>query len=365
LVRNCGTPEPLANPLTSIPTFVVYPNALLSFGVSDWQNTQNITASLFLSGSMKLVVTNASARNGFAMGSLPAGDYILIANATFGRSFTSDYFGIKQIESANYTEGNITISVGLTPNQPDPSPGSTPSSITGFPSLEEYPLTLSSPTVIEDVNLSSIGLISGNWIKFLPSFLPEVGPNGTEAEMLLAGETVLNPLSNLILNGNNNPLIIEATAGGANLGEVALPAGPLENSNGFVVLRSMAPNQEFLGSVAEDSVSQSNLDIQSIIYDPESGYVNQTLPVSLSIAGFLGENGQVLPQPSWLEFAVSEATANRSIIPYAPLYFALHFTAAGSAPAGLYTLVVDVEVGSINLTLFIPVDISPAAYGGQ
>ncbi len=341
---------------------VVYPNATLNFGVSDWQNTQNITASLFQSGSMKLVATSSSVENGFGLGSLTTGDYILVANATFGLSFTSDYFGIKQIESANYAEGDITISVG-SPSQPNPSPGSTPSSITGFPSLQEYPLTISSPTVIEDVNLSSIGLVSGYWIKFLPSFLPEVGPNGTRAEMLLAGETVLNPLSNLVLNGNNNPLIIQATTGSSNIGEIALPAGLLENANRFVVLRSLAANQEFLGSTAEDSVGQSNLDIQSIIYDPQGGDTNQTLPVSLSIAGFLGGNGQVLPQPTWMQFAVSEPQTNRSIIAYAPLYFGLHFTASGNAPPRLYTLIVDVGVGSTDLTLFIPVDIMPAVYG--
>ena len=121
--------------------------------------------------------------------SLPAGDYVLSVNASYGLSYTLDYYGIKQIESANYSEGSIKISIGspsvqmktLSQNLP------TGSESVGFPGLEAWPLTISSASVVKDVNLSSISVISGDWVKFLPSYLPEVGPNGTEVNMLLAG----------------------------------------------------------------------------------------------------------------------------------------------------------------------------------
>ena len=104
---------------------------------------------------MKLIDTNASTLGGFALGSLPAGDYILSLNASYGRSFVLDYCGIKQIESANYSEGSISIAIGSPSVQMktlsmDFSSGS---ESVGFPGLEVWPLALSSASVVKDVNL--------------------------------------------------------------------------------------------------------------------------------------------------------------------------------------------------------------------
>ena len=50
-------------------------------------------------------MTNSSAINGFSLGSLPAGNYIMGVNASFGRSYTSEYYGIKPIEVGRIQRG--------------------------------------------------------------------------------------------------------------------------------------------------------------------------------------------------------------------------------------------------------------------
>ena len=110
------------------------------------------------------------------------------------------------------------------------------------------------------------------------------------------------------------------------------------------------------------AANQTNFGIESIIYDPQSGDVNPSLPVTLSIAGFYDANGSVGPQPSWLQFFVPQSSTNLSITPYDPLYFELGFTATSAAPLGSYTVVVDVHVGGENLMIFTPVVVGPAIY---
>jgi hypothetical protein len=151
----------------------------------------------------------------------------------------------------------------------------------------------------------------------------------------------------------------QATASGGSLGEVALP---MEGQSSFVVLHSLATGQEFQGGGISATPGQTNFGTESIIYDPASGGSNQSLPVTVSIAGFFGVNGSVLPQPPWLKFSVPGSSTNLSIRPYDPLYFALDMTATNAAPLGSYTLVVDVEVGGGGFTLFIPVEVNPPVY---
>jgi hypothetical protein len=360
--RTCHIAAPPTNSI-SLPTIAVYPNATLYFGLRDQQNPSNVEATLFESGSMRLVETSASAfLSGFALGPLQAGDYILKVNESFGGSHTSAYFGIKQIESVDYREGSIAISIGspsvhmVTLTQPAGNPGSVGSKTEGFVGLETWPLTLSSPTLMRDVNLTSISVISGDWVRFLPSYLPEVGPSGTKVNMLLAGAVrpfVNNDISNV-------SMIIQATARGGGIGEVALP---LEGSGGSVVLHSLASKQEFqTGDAMVFAADQTNSVGISIIYDPRSGGINQSIPVTASIAGFYDANGSVVPQPPWLQFSVPQASTNLSITPYDPLHFSLDYTGTSAAPLGVYTLVVDVQVGTGSLTLFMPVDVTPPIF---
>jgi hypothetical protein len=361
--RACHTAAPPTE-TTGIPTITVYPNATIYLGSPDQPSPTSLQATLFESGSMKLVKTNTSAMGGFALGLLPVGDYILMANASFGHSYTSDYYGIKQIGSVNYSEGSIKISIGspsvemATLTEPAGNKGSAGEMTGSSVGLETWPLTLSSATVVSGVNLTSISVIDGDWVRFLPSYLPEVGPNGTRASMLLAGAVrpfVNNDVSNV-------SMIIQAMARGADFGEVALP---LEGSGGSVVLHSLAPNQEFqTGNVMVFAANQTNFVGVSIIYDPQSGSINRSLPVTASIAGLYEANGSVVPPPPWLQFSVPQASTNLSITPYDPLYFALDYTTSSAAPLGAYTFVVDLQVGGGSLSLYMPVNVTPPIYAG-
>jgi hypothetical protein len=354
--RTCVS-NPMPADSSGLPTIAVYPNASISFEFSDQQYPNDLQASLFQSGSMKLVSANASAIGGLALGSLPTGDYVLSLNASFDRSFTSAYYGIKQIDSVNFSEGSIKISIG----SPMVDHEGLSDSASGGPSetfvgLESWPLTISSPTVVRDVNLTAISVISGDWVRFFPSYLPEVGPNGTAVNMLLNGAVrpfVNNDISNVTM-------IIQATATGGSTGQVALP---LEDPGSSIVLHSLAAGQEFEGAgMMVFAANQTNFGIESIIYDPPSAVGNQSLPVTVSIAGFYDANGTVVPQPSWLQF--SAPPAGLSITPYQPLYFPLPYQSTGAAPLGYYTLVVDVQVGSGSLSLFIPVSVNPPIFAG-
>jgi hypothetical protein len=344
-----------------IPTVAVYPNATLSFQFADQQYPKSLSASLLQSGSMKLVSTNTSAIGGFALGSLRVGNYLLVINASYPRSYTVDYYDVMQIESPTYASGNISISIG----SPVVHMGSlsiaegTGTMTTSFPTLELWPLTLTSPSVINGVNLTSMSVINGDWVQFLPSYLPEVGPNGTSVTMLLAGAVrpfVANDIGNV-------SMIIQASATGGNFGQIALP---LEGSGSSIVLHSLASsNQDILvGAFSVMAANQSNFGAESIIYDPQTGATNQSIPIAISIAGFFNANGTIGPQPSWLQFYIPQSSMDLSLTPYNPLYFQIDFTSTSAAPLGFYTLVVDVHIGSDNLTLFAPVDVRPPIFAG-
>jgi hypothetical protein len=362
--RTCQTvPSPAQ--MSGLPTIAVYPNATVSFtlpkdsypgfGGGSFVDLNGMTlgAQLFDSGSMTLVKSTSSAVSGFPLGTLPVGDYILRVNATWGASYTVDYYGIQQIQSVDFSEGGITISIG--------SPAVQMNTISGGgqtdsgPDLETWPLTLTSPTVVRDVNLSATSVISGDWIQFLPSYLPEVGPNGTQAEMLLNGAVrpfVDNDISNVTM-------IIQATGSGGATGEVGLP---LEDAGGSIVFHSLASGQQFETPTWSVTQDQNLFAAVSLIYDPTGQASNQSLPVTVSIAGLYEGGGSIVPLPSWLQFSVPTSSTNLSIAPYDPLVFTITTSSAASAPIGGYTLVLDVQVGGVTLTLFAPVVVVAPIY---
>lgn len=352
--RTCHSSAPPTNS-TGLPTVAVYPNATVSFSVSDDQSPLSGIVSLYGPGSIGLIATNSSAMYGFSLGSLPTGNYLISVNASFsGGSFLLDYFGIKQLESVNYSEGSIKISIGSPDVQSESFSLDVPgqgTKIVGFVGYETWPLTLSSATIVTGVNLTASSVILGDWVKFLPSYLPQVGPNATRVDMLLSGG--LRPFVNNDIS--NVSMIIQATASDGSNGEVALP---LEGSGDSIIVHSLTANQEAEGvSWSVQSDNQTNFGFESIIYDPPNATANLALPVTLSIAG-LYVNGSIVPQPSWLQFSVPESSMNMSLKAYEPLFFALDETTTTAAQVGTYTLVVDVQIGGGSLTIFMPVSVS-------
>ena len=192
-------------------------------------------------------------------------------------------------------------------------------------------------------------------MRFIPSVVPEVGPNGTVVDMLLAGAVrpfVDNDISNV-------SMIIQATTGDGAFGEAALP---LEGSAGPIVIHSLSPpSQQSEGpSWTVFAANQTNFGIYSMVYDPASGDSSQSLPVSASIVGFFNASGETGPQPSWLQFFMPQSSTNLSMTAYNPLYFEIGYTSTSAAPLGTYTLVVDVNVGGQVVTIYTPVVVEPS-----
>ncbi len=200
-------------------------------------------------------------------------------------------------------------------------------------------------------------MISGDWVKFLPSELNEVGPNGTVVDMLIAGAVrpfVNNDISNV-------SMIIQAVASTGVQGEVALP---LEGYGGFVVINSTTQSDQQFQSPSWDvfAANQTNYGVESIIYDPSAGGANQTLPISVSILGFLDASGVVVQQPSWLQFSLPQSSEGLVISPYDPLYIPVAYQSTSAAPLGSYTVVISIEIGGSAVTIYTPVVVSPPIF---
>jgi len=357
--------------MSGLPTIAVYPNASVGFqfpedvymglggGSAVNMSGLAIDATLLQSGSMTPIKSSTSAISGFTLGHLPTGDYVLMTNATWGRSYTVDYFGIQQIDSVRFSEGSIAISVGEPQvERQSISGGASGSEMTeSGPVLETWPLTLTSSSVVTNVNLASISVIKGDWIRFLPSVLPEVGPNGTEAQMLLAG--AVRPFVNN--DESNVTMIIQATGSDGSNGEVGLP---LEGPGGSVVLHSLVSGQQFLTPTWSVTTGQTNFVVVSLIYDPSGGASNQTLPVNVTIDGLYQASGAVVPLPSWLQLSVPSTSDDLSIVPFQPLQFGIDTSSATSAPIGGYTVVVGIQVGGTSISLFAPVEVVGPIYMG-
>jgi hypothetical protein len=305
---------------------------------------------------MRLVKSNGTVRAGFPFGQLLPGDYILSVNASYGRSYTSNYYGIKQIASANYSTGSIKIALGSPSVQTESFGRTTSSGYAGatLARLETLSLNLSSSNAVRNVNLSSISVIDGTWVRFIPSYFSTIGPVGVPAKMLLAGSgepAVKNDISNV-------SMIIQTKANGAVLGEMALPL-EMDGTSGSAVLHSLAPVQEFLsGAWNLFSANQQIFGVETIILD-ETTNSTSAFPVAVSIAGLYEANGSLGPQPPWLRFTLPQSSSNLTISPSNPLDFQLNVDTTSDAPLGVYTVVVAFQIADEEFALLIPVEVGP------
>ncbi len=76
---------------------------------------------------------------------------------------------------------------------------------TGSSPWGKYPFTIYSKTTVP-VNMTAVNAPSGAWIRFVPSYLPSVGPNGANVTMYEAGLTVLRNVA----NPDNTSMFIDA-----------------------------------------------------------------------------------------------------------------------------------------------------------
>jgi hypothetical protein len=183
-------------------------------------------------------------------------------------------------DSAAYNTG-ITIKLGV-PQVQDVTVSENRSNGGGSEGLgwEEIPITVYAPATTA-VNLTSLSLFKGGWLKIVPSYLPDVGLEGTNATVYMVGVGQTT-------NHYNNTLFIGGSGADGLTGDAVLS---VEQSPDATVVTGLAP-------ISLASAEYGSPGIVGLLYDPPSGSPS-SLAVSVTVAGVL-ENGSVVPLPSWL-----------------------------------------------------------------
>ncbi len=292
------------------------------------------------------------------------------------------------MDSAAYSTG-ITIKVGAAEFQQV----SIDQNVSGGGGEEGFgwdkvPITVYAPTETA-VNLTSLTLNSGGWLKITPSYLPEVGPAGASATLYMVG---VGPTT----NQHSSSLFIGAS--GAN-GLTGCAVLPVESSMGLSVTNGEGPV----------SLSGGGLPyIVGLLYDPSTSTaaVGSSLAISVSIAGVLEANGSVVPLPSWLQvnypqqhivfgngstvavtisqgpgwslsgvppyeadtFSTNPSSSSFSLVlqPYNPYYLVLTVDGSSTprADQGVYTIVLNETVGGQQFVSYLKVDAWPLPVQG-
>jgi len=295
----------------------------------------------------------------------------------------NDSISFLLMDSAAYDTG-ITVRAGAPEPQlvsiSESSPGVEGGGAFGW---DKVPVTVYAPKTTA-VNLTSLTLDQGGWLKILPSYLPAVGPQGANATLYMVG---IDPTTNQF----NNSLFIGASGTDGLTGDAVLS---VESSIIPTVISGPGPISLSGGALPY---------IVSLLYDPSSSAVVSapSLPVSVSVAGILEQNGSVVPLPSWLNVSYPEQhivfgngsnaastttlgpgatltnpigyetdnvtynppSSNFSLVlqPYTPYYFVLVVdgSSAPKADQGVYTVVLDETVGGQHFVSYLDVGAYP------
>ncbi|MDG6921009.1 MAG: hypothetical protein JRN59_05715 [Nitrososphaerota archaeon] len=286
------------------------------------------------------------------------------------------------MDSAAYNTG-ITVKVGSPDIQQVTVTDTFPSGNGGQEGFGWYkiPITVYAPTTTA-VNLTSLTLNRGGWLKIVPSYLPAVGPQGANAILYMVGA---GPTT----NHYNNSLFIGASGADGLTGDAVIP-----------IEGSMNPN--VVSGTGPVSLSGGGIpDIVGLLYDPSTASAPSSLPVTVSIEGILEQNGSIVPLPTWLnvsypsqhfvfgngstvattttlgpgvtfsgvpQYETDDVTYNSSsssfaftLQPYNPYYLVLTVDGS-SAPKpdqGLYTVVLDETVAGQHFISYLKVDAVP------
>jgi len=362
---------------TNVTTFLGYfaPGANASASSSPGALIAGASPFVNQTGNYQTYSGNVTARQ--------AGAYVFVISVP-GPEF-NDSVTFLVMDSAAYSTG-ITIKVGAPEFQQvtiDQS-FSSGSGEEGF-GWDILPITVYAPTTTA-VNLTSLTLNEGGWLKIIPSYLPQVGPEGTNATVYMVGE---GPTT----NQHNNSLFIGASGADGLTGDAVIP---VEGSSGPNVITGPGPL----------SLSGGGLPyIVSLLYDPSAGSP-PSLTISVSVAGVLEANGSVVPLPSWLNVSYPQQhivfgngstvavtisqgpgwslsgvppyeadtvttypqSSSFSIVlqPYNPYYFVLTVdgSSAPKADQGVYTIVLNETVGGLQFVSYLKVDAWPVPVQG-
>jgi len=250
------------------------------------------------------------------------------------------------------------------------------------------PITVYAPDTTA-VNLTSLTLDQGGWLKILPAYLPTVGPRGANATLYMVG---VGPTTNQL----NNTLFIGASGTDGLTGDAAIP---IEGSSSVNVLAGPGPVSLSAGG-ALGTACPPCMDVFGLVYDPANGSSKSPMTATFSIEGLLEDNGSIAPLPSWLDagfptqniafgsstpprtttlgpgsilvtpvgYETDDATftpqsSNFSLVlqPYEPYYFVvtLDWQSVPKADQGFYTLVLDETVGGQPFVSYLQIDAVP------
>ncbi len=215
--------------------------------------------------------------------------------------------------------------------------------------LEEWAVTVYSNTTT-DVNLSTAMVPLNIWAKFVPSYLPDVGPNGATTTLLIAG--AIKPF---IPNQFNISVFMDAVGSSGSEGEVFLPVEPVVPVQ---VLNAPGPiNSQIEVNYANVMLTtgQTSTVAYGVVYDPASQAASGSLSVSMRISGIL-ENG-VQPLPSWL--VVNQPGPTFQLPADEPYYFGFNLTASSNAPDGLCSLALAETINGQSFSGSIVIFIEP------
>jgi hypothetical protein len=221
--------------------------------------------------------------------------------------------------------------------------------------FEEWSVVVRS-NVTRDVNMSTSYVPLNDWAKFVPSYLPDVGPGGANTTLLLAG--ALKPF---VPDDDNMSIYLDAMSSNGTMGYTMMPVIP---DWPVQVLNSPGP----VKSVPETNYANTQLTIgettgvfYGLVYDPESLSAAPSLSVSLTVSGFIPTNGKTEAVPSWLVVKQPEPTF--TLPADEDYYFGFEISLSSKAPGGQGSLVLTETVNGQQFTGTLTVFIMSPVYG--
>ena len=168
------------------------------------------------------------------------------------------------------------------------------------------------------------------WAKFVPAYLPDIGPKGATATLLIAG--ALKPF---VPNQFNISIFMDAVGSSGSEGEAFLPVEPVLPVEVLHAPGAINSQIEVNGANTLLTIGQTGTVTYGVVYDPASQSASSSLSVTLRISGIL-ENGAVQPLPSWL--TVNQPEPHFKLPTNEPYYFGFDITVSSTAPQGFYSL---------------------------
>jgi hypothetical protein len=337
----------------AIPVVAVYPNATISFGASFWRGLQGFTVTLYRQEPLVKVYSGPVPPNGLALNNT-SGDYLLGVYASYVTAGVSSYYNLTTVSGpAARVDRGVSILVG------DPAVhygcfSSSQSTVCG-PQWEDWPVTVKS-NASTDVYLNASSVMLGAWAEFVPSHLSNVGPEGVQTHMILAGAVrpfVNNDISNV-------SMIIRGVAGNGGWGQALLP---IEGGDDVVSIRSPSPVNitYFDRNSFGVTQNQSSTGYFPLVYDPGGAPTNASLTEYFSLIGMIN-GSRVSSVPSWLKLDV--LSSSLTLQAYLPNYIELSVSASADTPAGGYALLIKGTVDGNSSYFIIPFVVSPPVYMG-